>query len=614
MICGCSYRNGFCEVAKQQGGLEILPPVEACNVCCQTNTPENGQPNKVTTSFALKSLRGVDGEAYDQTFARWKHLLRVVDVVQEGPTQGPGTELRKLLQATLGVKPCQTCKAYATRMDTNGVQWCQDNVETILDWLSNNAKKRGWIFSRTVARMLVKRAIKTSRDKIMGTMDSFFEKAYCVTLNRRADRWAKFEERFADWPFCKIEKFNAIDGKKVKPPQWWTQGGGAWGCYRSHLTILERCLNEGVESVLFMEDDALMVEDFHEKIGDFIAAVPNDWGMLYLGGQHLYVNKNPPKKVNEKVYVPWNVNRTHAFALRGDMMRIAYRHLCRIDWNKGHHIDHHLGRLHQQRRHPIYCPDQWLIGQAEDKSNISGRETPDRFWKDAEKIAAIVPEDLPFVAVLGLHSSGSSCLAGCLYHLGLHLGNNLGGYYGKNPNKLCGFEASGLMRIGEGAVPFPSKDYKWKRGKIWAELKAWINDRRREAGQQQTIAAGKYPQLCRMGNQLRNICGDRLRVIAIDRPIEESIESMVRRLKGRHDENDIAAHQRFLDQGKEQTINNLNPDQVLRVAYDDLLKNPRHELERVCQFLNWEPLEGRMEKAVAYVQPSQRHIDLGVTV
>lgn len=612
-LCLCPYRKESCEVIKTQSGLDILPAPDACRACCKTKTPIAGFPNHVTTSLALREYRDVgsveDAEKFRQ---EWGYLLRSIHDEDPDTEQGPGTELKRLLKKMLGIKPCQTCQYYARQMNHHGVEWCKANVETILDWLADNAKKRGWIFSKTIVRPVVMRAITNAERKMVGTMETFFERIYCVSLKRRQDRWDKFEQRInqSDWPFGDIRRFDAIDGKLCPPPQWWSQGGGAWGCYRSHMQILETCLNEKVDSVLFLEDDALPVDGFREKVEDFIANVPADWGMLYLGGQHLFVNKNPPKKVNDKVYIPWNVNRTHAFALRGKMMKIAYRHLSRIDWNKGHHIDHHLGRLHQQRRHPIYCPDQWLIGQAEDKSNISGRETPDRFWKDAEKIAAIVPEEELFVAVMGLHSSGSSCLAGCLYHLGLHLGNNLGGFYGNDPNKSCGFEASGLVRIGEGAVPFPSKEYKWKRGKIWAELKGWINDRRREAAQQQTVAAGKYPQLCRCGNQLRNICGDKLRVIAIDRPIDESIASMVKRVQGKYTERQIADHQRFLDQGKEQTLAELEPNQFIRVNYADLLADPAEQINRIVDFLEFEPLEGRFDKAVAYVDPSKRHINL----
>lgn len=84
---------------------------------------------------------------------------------------GPGTELRKLLHH-LGIQPkgrnCQ-CNAHAREMDRHGPDWCEENMDTILDWLEAEAKSRpivGILFSRTVARELVKLAIRRARSAL----------------------------------------------------------------------------------------------------------------------------------------------------------------------------------------------------------------------------------------------------------------------------------------------------------------------------------------------------------------------------------------------------------------------------------------------------------------
>ena len=149
-----------------------------------------------------------------------------------------------------------------------------------------------------------------------------FDCAYCVSLDRRADRWERFVQNIpSDWPFCEVERFAGIDGKLCPTPAWWKQGGGAWGCYRSHLTLIEQALNRGHESILLFEDDAVFCEGFSQRATEFLEAVPDDWGMIYFGGQHLFVNQNPPLRVNDLVFRPYNLNRTHAFALRGPTMR-----------------------------------------------------------------------------------------------------------------------------------------------------------------------------------------------------------------------------------------------------------------------------------------------------
>jgi len=440
--------------------------------------------------------------------------------------------------------------------------------------------------------------------------ERIFERVVCVNLKRRGDRWADFLNHLpADWPFANVKRYEAIDSKCVKPPGWWTSGAPAWGCYSSHLRIIEDCLNRGIKSVLLMEDDAICCEDFRAQVLDFLAHVPANWQMIYLGGQNLRVDRHPPKKINDWVYQPWNVNRTHAFAIQGDMLRIVYKHLLRRDWLKGNHIDHHLGRLHQRREHRIYIPGKWLIGQAESYSNIKGKKKPTLFWPAAETAAggAEAARTVPFVAVVGLHSSGSSCLAGVLHHLGVHLGNKLIGYYGNDPDKSCGFEAVQLAKICEDAIPFPSTKYAQKRGTIYWRLFRWINQKRREAHARQTIAGGKYPMLCRLGDQLRSVCGDKLKLIAIDRPIEESIQSLIRRCPKRNPAN-LRAHQEWLDTGKTDLLAQVDH---LRVNYADLLSDPNAQIQRILDYLDLKPTDDQRQRAANYVDPDKRHCRVG---
>jgi len=438
-------------------------------------------------------------------------------------------------------------------------------------------------------------------------LSKVFEKVYCVNLAYREDRWGNFLKQIpTDWPFAPIERYDAIDGKKVKPPDWFTAGGGAWGCYLSHLRILETALNTGVESILFLEDDALFCEDFTKRVTEFLAEVPDNWHMLYLGGQHLHVAHKPPVKITNNLYQPWNVNRTHAFAIQGEGRQIVYKHLMRRNWSRGHHIDHHLGRLHQQRAHRIYCPADWLVGQNEGYSNIAGRQKKTNYWPSAATAAGGdgAAAQVPFVAVIGLHSSGSSATAGVLYWLGVHMGNKFTGYYGNNPDRNCGFEAVELRNICERAIPFPATERAWGRQKLYNRLKNWINQKRREAGTRGAIAGGKYPQLCQMGPQLRNICGDSLRIIHIDRPIDDSVASLVKRAPNRPPEN-IRAHQLWLAAGKQELLASADH---LTVQYYDLIAQPEREVDRIIEHLKLKPSDDQRARAIAYIKPHLRHV------
>lgn len=79
------------------------------------------------------------------------------------PEHGPGTELKKLL-AMVGIQSTQSCRCNrrAEYMNQMGCQWCRDNIETIVDWLQEEAENRKMLFLRSAAKMLVNRAIRNA--------------------------------------------------------------------------------------------------------------------------------------------------------------------------------------------------------------------------------------------------------------------------------------------------------------------------------------------------------------------------------------------------------------------------------------------------------------------
>ena len=158
---------------------------------------------------------------------------------------------------------------------------------------------------------------------------NMFDRVYVINLPRREERLkAFFRQVPADWPFRLPEQYIAIDGGLATPPDWWKGGKGAWGCYRAHLRILEDCLSNEVNSVLILEDDAVFVEGFAKKVHEFWNHLPEDWAMVYLGGQHIQEHLRLPRKLNEWVYRPFNVNRCHCYGFRGRaMIERAYKHL-----------------------------------------------------------------------------------------------------------------------------------------------------------------------------------------------------------------------------------------------------------------------------------------------
>lgn len=242
-----------------------------------------------------------------------------------------------------------------------------------------------------------------------------FDRVVVIGLRRRPERLRRFWRELPEpWPFRQPLHIAAIDGTLSRPPDWYRPTAkadhgrlhrpqmrnapdlsGAWGCLRSHHRVWEDALNDGLGSVLVFEDDAIFDRQFNVRLLDFLNSVPDDWDQLYLGGQHLGVDGLWPEQVSEQVIRGRYVNRTHAYAIRREMMQAAYsRFLTRWDSQdpRMFHLDHQLCQMHRAWDRElachiwnIYCPRKWLVGQASEVSDVKqGRPQMEHWWNDFE--------------------------------------------------------------------------------------------------------------------------------------------------------------------------------------------------------------------------------------
>lgn len=130
-------------------------------------------------------------------------------------------------------------------------------------------------------------------------MNNFFEKIYCINLDKRVDRWKLAEPHFQELGLD-VERVSGFDGSALNlefPPEI---KEGAVGCSLSHLFTIKLAKQNKLENFLLLEDDVVFDDQVNEKFFSILDQVPDDWDMLYLGGQHFHGMDIP--QIGENVY------------------------------------------------------------------------------------------------------------------------------------------------------------------------------------------------------------------------------------------------------------------------------------------------------------------------
>ena len=264
-------------------------------------------------------------------------------------------------------------------------------------------------------------------------LEEAFERIVVISLPFKDDRRRRLEANLVQTQIgnpAAIRWERGICGDWTPPPPWWGAGNGSWGCLMSHLRVAQDAAHDKVASYCVLEDDVVFHRQAPEMLKHFMTHLPADWGQAYLGGQFLH---REPERINAWVVRPYNVNRTHAYALSGNIIPRYLQHimnapdyfeLCEGDdgppsyTHNNFHIDHQLGRAHEREEWNTYAPVWWIAGQAEGSSNVSGRHNPQFWWHWRDR-----GHSLPFFH-LPLNPGKERRELGRRY---LHVGHNLKG-------------------------------------------------------------------------------------------------------------------------------------------------------------------------------------------
>lgn len=179
---------------------------------------------------------------------------------------------------------------------------------------------------------------------------NFFDKTYCINLDRRPDRWKEFQTEIKKWGFSNVERYSAYDGKFLNKKKYKTNLSlGNLGLVLTNIDILNEAIKNDYEDILILEDDAVFTDEV-KNFKSFMEQLPADWDMLYFGGNHTtHEGTPPPQKISDNIVKLHRTFTTHAVAIKKHMFQVV------IDKIKDYQLPIDVHYSHLQLVYNIYC-------------------------------------------------------------------------------------------------------------------------------------------------------------------------------------------------------------------------------------------------------------------
>jgi hypothetical protein len=143
--------------------MPLENPKEPCIECDSIKLPEYfSDPVLECSSNSFYAM--ANNEAKIKNSPKINFSKKKPQTLEEQDPDGPGTKLSQMLEK-IGIKssPTCSCKARARLMNEKGYEWCEQNVDTIVGWLREEATKRKLPFVNIAGKILIKRAISLSK-------------------------------------------------------------------------------------------------------------------------------------------------------------------------------------------------------------------------------------------------------------------------------------------------------------------------------------------------------------------------------------------------------------------------------------------------------------------
>ena len=204
----------------------------------------------------------------------------------------------------------------------------------------------------------------------------FFEKVYCINLKERNDRWESCLKKFKEYDIVDVERVEGVR-KKVCNDE---KNNGRYGCTASWEKVLKKIVQDNVSTALVFEDDfefRFNKRDLFKKLNRSISQLPDNWDMLYFGGELVETYKTSPiASYTDGLYRLLSCYQTHSVAVTNNSAKMLLSYF-EDNWTDNiikHYeiVDVFLARK-AQRESQSFITTDFLCIQEAGESNIENK-------------------------------------------------------------------------------------------------------------------------------------------------------------------------------------------------------------------------------------------------
>ena len=146
----------------------------------------------------------------------------------------------------------------------------------------------------------------------------YFDKIFCINLDRRKDRWEETVTELKVWgQFDGVNRVSAVDGNTINDNPY-PINNGELGLLETHLKLIKNAKEKKYKNILLIEDDIEFTEEIN-NLNLYFDQLPKEWDMLWFGGNHNKHVGNQINLINDKIIKCNNTYATHCIAINNSV-------------------------------------------------------------------------------------------------------------------------------------------------------------------------------------------------------------------------------------------------------------------------------------------------------